>query len=322
MADLRDPFSFGYMWRWPSPLHHRAMQRLEGWALRGADRIIVNTPTALATYRRLYSDISGERWWVLPNGFDPDDFPERSQEKRSSERLTIVYTGSLAGYTPEEIEAARRKGRKGARFLSFQSGTCDPTTRSGYFLLQGVARALEAEPALRRMLRIDLIGKIDPRNERLARSLGIEDVVSFHAPIPHDEALRRAAAADLLFLPLEQGVAGERTPYIPGKAYEYLAMRKPVLLLAGDSDTREILERAGLAFPTPPDDPEAIAARIVELHRTFRQVGTIPVSPDEAYIERFRADRQAETFCAILREAEGGEAVEFPATPVTLEGKK
>ncbi|RME02188.1 MAG: hypothetical protein D6812_06685, partial [Deltaproteobacteria bacterium] len=112
------------------------------------------------------------------------------------------------------------------------------------------------------------------------------------------------------------------TPYIPGKAYEYLAMRKPVLLLAGDSDTREILERAGLAFPAPPDDPEAIAARIRELHRTFRQVGTIPVSPDEAYIERFRADRQAGEFSAILREAEGGRSVKVPTMPVIVEEKK
>ncbi len=44
VADLRDPFTDGYMWLFPSRLHWYLARRAEKWLLSRSDIVIVNTP--------------------------------------------------------------------------------------------------------------------------------------------------------------------------------------------------------------------------------------------------------------------------------------
>ena len=44
MADIRDPFTDGYMWRFPTKLHWYLARFYERKMLQYADKVIVNTP--------------------------------------------------------------------------------------------------------------------------------------------------------------------------------------------------------------------------------------------------------------------------------------
>lgn len=50
VADIRDPFTDGYMWRFPSVLHWMAIRIFEKKILNKADKVIVNTPEVVKLY--------------------------------------------------------------------------------------------------------------------------------------------------------------------------------------------------------------------------------------------------------------------------------
>lgn len=50
VADIRDPFTDGYMWLWPSKLHWYFSRYFERKLLQAADKVVVNTPEV----KRLY----------------------------------------------------------------------------------------------------------------------------------------------------------------------------------------------------------------------------------------------------------------------------
>jgi len=68
LADLRDPYSDGYQWSWPSYFHFKAARLLERLFLSQADQVLVNTPAVGRLYlkRKL---VKPERLEVLGNGF-------------------------------------------------------------------------------------------------------------------------------------------------------------------------------------------------------------------------------------------------------------
>ena len=68
VLDIRDPFTDGYMWHWPSKLHWYFSRMLEKWLYRTADHVIVNTPEVKALY--LKRNLAPEaKLSVITNGY-------------------------------------------------------------------------------------------------------------------------------------------------------------------------------------------------------------------------------------------------------------
>lgn len=68
IADIRDPFTDGYMWRFPSFFHWKKARSFEEYLLKRADKVIVNTPEVERLYiKRGFLDKS--KLCYLTNGF-------------------------------------------------------------------------------------------------------------------------------------------------------------------------------------------------------------------------------------------------------------
>ncbi|MCB9233628.1 MAG: glycosyltransferase [Bacteroidia bacterium] len=68
VADLRDPWTDGYMWKWPGKLQYNWSRRMEKKWLNGADKLVVNTPEVKKLY--LKRDLlPAEKMEVITNGF-------------------------------------------------------------------------------------------------------------------------------------------------------------------------------------------------------------------------------------------------------------
>lgn len=68
VADLRDPFTDGYMWKFPTKLHWYYIRRFEKRILSKADKIIVNTPEV----KKMFLTQKGfkeEKVTFITNGF-------------------------------------------------------------------------------------------------------------------------------------------------------------------------------------------------------------------------------------------------------------
>jgi len=116
--------------------------------------------------------------------------------------------------------------------------------------------------------------------------------------VPYAEALKEQARADILLLmqwnnPREQG-------NVPGKLFEYLAIRRPILGLGiEDGVPATIIGERGAGLYC--NDPERIAAHLrqwIEIKRNKGQIAALP----ESVSEGLTRDRQFAKLPAFLAE--------------------
>jgi len=112
-ADLRDPWIAGSWWK----VGRRRLQaRAEQVAMDAADLIIANAPNALAAMMAAYPH-QAKKLIVIPNGFDPEAFPEKNRQHPQRTGIRLVHTGELyAGRNPalllQAITSLLTSGRK------------------------------------------------------------------------------------------------------------------------------------------------------------------------------------------------------------------
>jgi hypothetical protein len=206
VADLRDPVVYE---DWPrAPRLRRVYGWIERLVVRYASAVVVTTPGARKLYTERYPRLPASRFRVIANGIDDTAAIISSQPRMPvTERpVTLVHSGlmELPDRDPSEFFIALRN--------MLVRGEIDQSR------LQVVLRASGQEVKFR--------SQID--------ALQIGTIVALAPRLPREEAIREAttAAGLLLF----QGKPCNRQ--IPAKAYEYLAIRRPILGLcdpAGDT---------------------------------------------------------------------------------------
>jgi len=124
----------------------------------------------------------------------------------------------------------------------------------------------------------------------LASEAGMADRVVVHPHVPRAEAVAVQQGADVLLLmqwndPREQG-------NLPGKLFEYLGARRPILGLGLEDGVpaKIIRERAAGCFA---NDPMQIAAHLADWLDTKRRLGHLPPLPPEAAAGFTRAEQFA-----------------------------
>ena len=124
----------------------------------------------------------------------------------------------------------------------------------------------------------------------------------FSGYLPKQESLNKLQQADLLFLPLERAsIKGNKTLFIPGKLFEYLNSRKPILALCEDSDCKDILLKSGLGICIEPDNFEEIASFLNFIIHDSSSIKNIQANED--YIETFSFANKTKELAKVLNAA-------------------
>lgn len=230
IADLRDPWMDIYYTK--ELMKGRAAQRRDArWEARvfaTADHVLVTSPSTKALFATRYGKAAGHRITVIPNGYDAADVHALAAAPAEGGAFRITYVGTMAAsYAPQAFFAAvRRVSGQGAATIALR-----------------------------------FVGGISAEVKAAAKAAGVGELCTWVPPVPHDEALREMAAADMLLLATPQVDGEERI--IPGKVFEYLAVRRPILALGPpDGDVAALLTdcEAGRAFAR--NDVDAMAAWI------------------------------------------------------------
>jgi len=219
------------------------------------------------------------------------------------EKLVIGYAGTLGSFNPDgKVTRSFFSGMK-KWIWTYNAESVDFTTRTGYFLFKGIEAFKNNYPDLYPYLKVYLWGKIAPLNVEQVKAMGINDCVSIEGYMPKEKSLERMNECDVMYMPLESELNGQKPLFIPGKVYEYIQNHKPVLALTGPSDCREILEKSGLACVASPHEPNAIADQLAFLVRNRFVLKDI-FKPNLAYIEshkaKYSAQRVAKIFDGLL----------------------
>ena len=285
VADLRDPWALDEMFVYPSRWHRAAELRAMASDLATASAIVMNTADARHAMREAFPQLAPQLAAPVPNGFDPEDFAA-PPAPRTDGAFRIVHTGYL------HTELARGGPRDVVRtLLGGELHGVEIGTRSHVYLLQAIDRLRAEEPALGDRIELHLAGVMSDA-----------DVASSERPyvrrlgyLSHDETVGLMRSADALFLPMHDLAAGKRARIVPGKTYEYLGARRPILAAVPDGDARDLLERAGNAALCRPRDVDEIVAALRSLVQ-----GRYPAEPRPSVVAQYERRALAARMASVL----------------------
>ena len=202
--------------------------------LRAAAAVVFTTRSQLEHHRRMFPATPPNCCHVIPNGWNAGS--------------TLAHPSSLAPAGPRLT-------------LSFV-GTLGDHTLPNHFL-DTLRRAVEARPALRATLRVRFVGYRSKRGAAALDAFAIADMLERVSEVPKPEADRFMRESTALLLLNDPRF--ER--YLPGKLYEYLAARRPVLVYGEGGESGRLVEDLDAGVIVPAGDASALAEAVERLGR-------------------------------------------------------
>lgn len=193
--------------------------------------------------------------------------------------IKIGYAGSLAGYSDTSVKMEKKK----PLFTTYRNNFFLSSTRSGYFFFKGLEILKKEYHFSEKEIQVHFWGNIHPLNKEQIKEFGIQDIVTIEGYKSKKETQELLASFDILFLPLELNSKDHQTLFIPGKVFEYLSMRKPILLLSEESDCKEIVQKSNLGIFANPIDPQNIADKLKKIIEDKSLL--LNLQPNESYIQ-------------------------------------
>jgi glycosyltransferase involved in cell wall biosynthesis len=300
VADLRDPWALDEMIVYPSRWHRAHELRRMRRSLSSAALVIMNVPEAARAVCAAFPELAA-RTLSLTNGYDAADFAGPPPARRD-ELFRIVHSGSLH----VELGDAHSRRRGLRRWIGGERVPVDIRARSHVHLVRALERWRREHPDEAGRSRLVLIGRLSDADRAVFERSSVADLVEARGYLPHAETIAALRGADLLFLPMHGLPPGERARIVPGKAYEYLGARKPILAAVPEGDARDFVLQSGLGEVCAPDDEGAM---VEILRRRFRaaQEGVAPRPAGEEFFRQFErrvlAERLAHALEAVVRSA-------------------
>ena len=272
VADFRDSMTEeGYP---EDPVQRRYYLKIEQRAIRHSSRCVFTAPGAVKMYQTRYPDLSRERFVLIHNGYDENNFTSAEQfaEKHprlDTDKILLVHSGVLY---PQER---------------------DP--RAFFHVIRELKRNREISSGTLEV-RLRATGHDEFYRSMLAR-FGIADIVSLKAGIPYINALAEMLQADGLLLFQSDGCNHQ----IPAKLYEYLRAGCPVLGLTDrHGDTSRTLQEMGHRIIVPLNDRDAISRGLKQFLRILRSRALTQQA--KADIERYSRKSSTERLAHLLNQ--------------------
>ena len=201
---------------------------------------------------------------TIANGSDFDDFA--GLEHHASDRFRITHTGSFFG------------------------------KRSPRPFLEALARSGLEDVVVR------FVGDFRSADREWAENLGLGDRLELIPYVPRRRSLELQRDSEALLLLIPEA-AGRGKGVLSGKVFEYLAAERPVLaVVPPDGAAAGLIRETGAGVVAPPDDVDAIAQALRELHARWRagQLNGTPLSED--WREKLSRESRVEELADLVRE--------------------
>ena len=194
IPDFRDPWSRMYYLKY-LPMTEKTwnkLRRQEQTVLDSCSTVLACTPLVQEEFQaQTHTPVA-----CITNGFDEADFAEKLLPRWDG-HFNITHTGLFAA---------------------------DGNPLALWKVL-GILAA--SEPGFREDLRIRLVGKVDKEILESIKAAGLSANVVALGPQNHATAILEQRAATILILPMRNDA--QYRPILPGKLFEYLAARRPIL---------------------------------------------------------------------------------------------
>jgi len=252
VVDMRDPWTYGYMWYARSRLRRRLDPWVERTVLTRAARAVFTSPLTTSIMQARLGPRVGRRMVTITNGFAEGAIePVRDAP---AEKCLFRFVGSLS----------HRNKRPDVLFRGLRMACRDP----GF--------AADA--------RVQFIGAMDGFENALD-GYGLSGNVEYLGYVSAERSREYMAGADVLIL--LQVVAGASSDVISGKHFEYLASRRPTLgIVPEGSGDAWLLGQMASGIITGVEDNRRIAEGFLHYWRLWKD-GKLAGPATDADIRRF-----------------------------------
>ena len=275
IADLRD------LWNLNPYVSHTFIRnyfekRLELKTFENADALTTTTDLAAETLSTLHPK---SRIVPILSGYDKDDFKfleeliaenddSMNNSPNDSSKLKFIYAGSLYG------------------------GKRDPS-----YLFEAI-RQLEDENKLdSSKISIEFYGD-STGLEEIAKRYGLLDILHIGGKIAHEEVLKKQLNSDVLLL-ISWDNEKEKM-FIPGKIYEYFALKKPVLSIGyKEGSLKDLIDETKVGYHV--SSLESTKEALLDIYNEFTEKGTVELRSD-INIEDYSMENMAKKFADLLNE--------------------
>jgi glycosyltransferase involved in cell wall biosynthesis len=284
VSDFRDVWTTLVPGRGPVRFREVLERPMEARVLQNSAAVLCNTPRMLEGFGLRVPE-ARPALRLLPNGYDPADFPAEAPCNTGSNPppaaadrpLEVAYAGAFYGdYNP--LAFLRGLGR------AVREGLVPPGgVRARFYGAhdRAVATAMDA----------------------VAREEGVADLVARPGLLSHADAVKALLEADLLLLVIPPGP--EAACRITAKSYEILAAGRPVLAMVPPGDARDLVEASGAALAVVESGDATGAARALGQACSRLQEGTLGVETRWDVVRRYDRRAQAAKLARILDEVTG-----------------
>jgi hypothetical protein len=220
---------------------------LERKVMTHADRILFTTPETVALVMTKYPQAVRDKARVIPHGFDPILYPDRSPP--ASARKIFRYVGNFYGL------------------------------RSPEPLFRAVTAAIARQPQLAREISIEIVGRLDSGMENTPAAKALpHGLVTIRSPVGYKDSLALMRTAHVLLVidaPIEHSV------FFPSKLADYLGARRPIVGLTPPGASARILRASGHLVADPTDAEAGAAALLHSLVRASAADATLSADVGE-----------------------------------------
>ncbi len=201
--------------------------------LKESDLVIFTTKSMMKHQLKVFSDLDPHKCCVIRNGWDHEDYEKANQiEKtniflndRFNDKLIIAFIGHLFSHNlPEPF-------------------------------LKTLEKLFQNNPDFKEKLKLFFIGNKSPKALQQIASFTDNQIIENITQIPKPEAMKlmQESSALLLFNSHDLG------RYIPGKLYDYLAAKTPIIVHGQGGEIESIVTELNAGFIIPWGDSEALA---------------------------------------------------------------
>lgn len=262
IADFRDPWTEidFYNQLKLSNKADKKHKRLERKVLETANLTVTVSKQWAQDLKRL----GAPRVEVVTNGFDPDDFPEKSHVL--TKEFSITHIGSMN------------------------------KDRNPSVLWEAISELCQELDGFKQNLKLQFIGKTDYSVFESIEGIGLMSHVRNVDYMNHHDVIEEMAQSQLLLLPINNtpNVSG----IIPGKLFEYLAVKRPILAIGPSSAASgEIIIECNAGSITDFNQKEELKANIRSFYDSYL-AGTLNVNSES--IEPYSRKKLAEKYAELL----------------------
>ncbi len=266
IADFRDPWLHPFT-EW-SNTQLKIHNIMEHQVMMHADRITAVSNDLVSDALRRLPSLNPGKFAVITNGFDAEDFDNVPYQPE--DKFIITHTGRFYG------------------------------KRSPIPFMTALRQLFSENPDMLKSTRVRFVGGFDRAIELEIKQAGMDGNMELIGHVSHEEAIQYQCNSDLLLL-----IPGPKTLTLPGKLFEYLASRKPILALTeNDTESAALIRETGSGVVVNPDDISQIKRVLYSAYEKYRSGSS--VKTDSKSIEKYSRSALTKTLAEVCEEVTAG----------------